>query len=90
MNCNSPTWILWRRFVYFLMARLDLILLLAFGTISLVTLATSVWCFRRALAVANQKDGDLRMFFWTVGMFVTLIISGLSAAYILLPILFGR
>ena len=72
------------------MARLDLILLLTVGFISIVTLATAVWCFRKALSVAHKKDGDLRMFFWAVGMFAALVVSGLSAAYILLPILFGR
>ncbi|MCC6397505.1 MAG: hypothetical protein IT282_10845 [Bacteroidetes bacterium] len=72
------------------MAGLDLILLLAFGTVSLGALAASFWCLRRAMAAATKKDGDIRMFFWTVGMFATLIVSGLSAAYILVPILFGR
>jgi len=72
------------------MARLDLILLLTVGFISILALATAVWCFRKALSVAHKKDGDLRMFFWAVGMFVALVVSGLSAAYILLPILFGR
>jgi len=70
------------------MARLDLILLLTVVFISILALATAVWCFRKALSVAHKKDGDLRMFFWAVGMFLALVVSGLSAAYILLPILF--
>jgi hypothetical protein len=70
------------------MAKLDLILFIAFGTLALVMFVMAVLCFRKALAVANQKDGDIKMFFWAVGTFISLIISGLSAAYILLPIIF--
>jgi hypothetical protein len=69
------------------MAKLDLILLLSFGTIAIVTLILAALCFRSALRVANKKDGDLKMFFWAVATFICLIISGLSAAYILLPII---
>lgn len=72
------------------MARMDLILLIVVSLIALLSLLTAVWCFRRALAVAHLKDGDLRMFFWTVGMFAALILSGLSTAYILIPIIFGK
>jgi len=76
------------------MARMDLILLAVFGTISIGFLAGAVWSFRKALSVAREKDGDLKMFFWAVGTFFGLIVSGLSAAYILVPILlhavFGR
>ena len=72
------------------MANLDLILLLSFGAVSLGAFAASFWCLRRAMAAAGKKDGDIRMFFWALGMFATLIVSGLSAAYILVPILFGR
>lgn len=70
------------------MARLDLILLLAFGFITILALTAAIWCFRKALAHARHKNGELPMFFWTVGMFASLIISGLSAAYILIPIVF--
>ena len=70
------------------MAKLDLILLLSFGLVSLVMLLVAVLSFRKALAVANQKDGDIKMFLWAVATFISLIISGLSAAYILLPIIF--
>ena len=72
------------------MGRLDLILLLSFGALTILGLAAAVWCFRKALSVAHKKDGDLLMFYWTVGMFAGLVISGLSAAYILIPIIFGR
>lgn len=70
------------------MAKLDIILLLSFGLISLVMLLVAVLSFRKALAVANHKDGDIKMFLWAVVTFISLIISGLSAAYVLLPILF--
>lgn len=75
-------------FVYWLMARLDLGLLIVFGVISLVTLTGAVLSFRKAMRVSGERDGDLKMFFWAAGSMVGLIISGLSAAYILLPILY--
>ncbi|HUI10459.1 MAG TPA: hypothetical protein VL221_09030 [Bacteroidota bacterium] len=70
------------------MARLDLILLVAFSSIALLATAGTVLMFRRALRVAGEKDGDLKMFFWAAGSMVCLIIAGMSAAYFLLPILF--
>jgi hypothetical protein len=69
------------------MARLDLILLVSFGAIAVITFVLAVLCFRKALKVSNQKDGDLKMFLWAVLTFMCLIISGLSAAYILIPII---
>jgi hypothetical protein len=70
------------------MGNLDIVLLLSFGFISLIMLSAAVLSFRKALAVSNQKDGDIKMFLWAVVTFISLIISGLSAAYILLPIIF--
>ena len=70
------------------MGRLDLILLIAFGTVTTVTLAIAIWCWRNALRQARRPDGELPMFFWALGMFAALIVSGLSLAYILIPILF--
>jgi len=72
------------------MARLDLILLVAFSSIALLASAGAVFAFRRALRVAGERDGDLKMFFWAAGSMLCLIIAGMSAAYILLPILFHR
>jgi hypothetical protein len=69
------------------MAKLDLILLVSFGAVALIALIAAVLSFRKALAVANQKDGDLKMFFWAAGSMVGLILAGVSFAYILLPIL---
>ena len=70
------------------MAKLDLVLFLVFGTITLLGLALSVLCFRSALRVSGKKDGDLQMFLWAFGSMIGLIIAGMSAAYIVLPILF--
>jgi hypothetical protein len=71
-------------------AKLDLILFIVFGIISLTALAAALWCFRKALRVSGEKDGDLKMFLWAMGTMFGLIISGMSAAYILLPIIFHR
>lgn len=72
------------------MARLDLMLLVGFGTIAVLSLAASYWCFRKALAAARAKDGEIRMFFWAAGLLVSLTLTGLSTGYFLLPIVFGR
>lgn len=73
-----------------LMAKLDLILFVVFGSISVIGITATVLCFRKALAVSGEKDGDLKMFFWACGSMLGLIISGLSTAYILLPIILHR
>jgi hypothetical protein len=69
------------------MAPLDKILSVVFGTLSLSSLVFAVWSFRKALRVSNEKNGDIKMFFWATGTLFGLMVSGLSAAYILLPIL---
>jgi len=69
------------------MPTLDLTLLIAFGTLFLAGLAAAVVCFRKSLRVSNERDGDLKMFFWALGGMVGLILAGMSAAYILLPII---
>jgi hypothetical protein len=68
------------------MAKLDLILTVAFGLISVAGLAAAIFAFRKAMRVANEKDGDLKMFFWAFGSMIALIVSGMTAAYILMPI----
>lgn len=72
------------------MAKLDLLLFVVFGLISLLSLTAAILCFRKALAVSGEKDGDLKMFFWAFGSMIGLIIAGMSAAYILLPIIMHR
>ncbi len=72
------------------MMNLDLILFVSFGLTSAVALTAAILCFRKALRVSGEKDGDLKMFFWACGSMVGLIISGMSAAYILLPIILHR
>ena len=74
--------------LYSSMAKLDLILFAAFGSIALLSLAGALLTFRQALRVSGERDGDLKMFFWAAGTMICLIIAGMSAAYILLPILF--
>ncbi len=68
----------------------DALLLVVFGILSLSTLLAAILCFRMALRVSGQRDGDLKMFAWAFGSLLGLIVSGMSAAYILIPILFGR
>jgi uncharacterized membrane protein YjfL (UPF0719 family) len=70
------------------MGKLDLILFSAFGSIAVLSLAGALLTFRQALRVSGERDGDLKMFLWAAGSMVCLIIAGMSAAYILLPILF--
>jgi hypothetical protein len=72
------------------MGKLDLTLLIFFGITSLSFLAGAIWCFRRALKVSAEKDGDFKMFLWALGTMFGLIISGMSAAYIVLPIILGN
>ncbi len=69
---------------------LDLILSIVFGTISATAFVLAVWCLRKALKVSGTRDGDLKMFVWAMGSMIGLIVSGMSAAYILLPILIHR
>jgi hypothetical protein len=70
------------------MAPLDRTLFIAFSAVAALALTLSVLCFRRALRVSGERDGDLKMFLWAAGGMLGLIISGMSAAYILIPILF--
>ncbi|MEW6510581.1 MAG: hypothetical protein AB1428_06420 [Bacteroidota bacterium] len=72
------------------MAKLDLLLFISFGILFLAGLTGAILSFRQALRVSGQRDGDLKMFFWASGSMICLIIAGMSAAYILLPILFHR
>jgi len=68
------------------MAPIDLALTIIFGFFSITGLITAALCFRKALKVAGERDGDLKMFFWTLGVLAGLIVSGMSAAYFLIPI----
>jgi hypothetical protein len=72
------------------MFNLDLVLSIVFGTISAAAFAAAVWCFLKALRISGTRDGDLKMFLWAMGTMIGLIVSGMSAAYILLPILLHR
>ncbi len=72
------------------MAPLDRILFIVFGLLSLAGFTAALLCFRKALRVSGERDGDLKMFFWAAGGLVGLVVSGMSAAYIILPILFHK
>jgi hypothetical protein len=69
------------------MGKLDLALTLIFTPLSLGACTFAVFCFRKALKVSGERDGDLKMFLWSAGSMVGLIVGGMIAAYILLPIL---
>ena len=73
-----------------LLANLDTILGVSFGVLATLSLLGAILCFRKALAAASHKDGELKMFFWATGTLIGLIVSGLSSAYILLPIIMNR
>ena len=45
------------------MGKLDLTLFIVFGSLFLLSLGAAVLCFRKALKVSGEKDGDLKMFF---------------------------
>jgi hypothetical protein len=70
------------------MASIDRMLFIVFGSIAALFLTFSILCFRKALRVSGEKDGDLKMFLWAAGGMFGLIVSGMSTAYILLPIIF--
>jgi len=72
------------------MAKLDLVLMIVFGSTTVLGLLCAVLCFRKSLRVANEKDGDLKMFFWSIGTMFGLIVAGASAGYILLPMILHR
>ena len=71
------------------MAPLDRILLIGFGSLAVIGVLAFVLCFRTALRVSGERDGDLKMFLWAAAGMVGLIIAGVSSAYILLPIIFN-
>jgi hypothetical protein len=71
------------------MAKLDAILFWGFLSLSLLGLAWSGFAFYRAFKNANfKKDPEgIRMFLWSAAGLFGLIVAGMSAAYILFPII---
>jgi hypothetical protein len=72
------------------MAKLDSILFWLFLSVIIISLSWSAFAFYRAFKNADyKKDPDgFKMFIWSVAGLAGLIIAGMSAAYILLPIIF--
>jgi hypothetical protein len=69
-------------------AILDKLLIWIFTGLSLLSLAWSIFAFYRAMKAVDLKDEGFRMFLWAAGGLVGLVVAGMSAAYILLPIIF--
>ena len=69
------------------MAKLDVLLFAVFGSLIVLGLTGAVLTFRQALRVSGHRDGDVKMFFWAAGTMLCLIMAGVSAAYIVLPII---
>jgi hypothetical protein len=69
------------------MGSLDRFIFIFFISISLLGLTLFVFSLRRALRAANEKDEGLRMFLWTVGALIGIILVGVSAIYFLIPII---
>ncbi|MBI5020587.1 MAG: hypothetical protein HZB59_04060 [Ignavibacteriales bacterium] len=72
------------------MAKFDNILFWLFLSVIIISLSWSAFAFYRAFKNADyRKDPDgFKMFIWSVAGLAGLIIAGMSAAYILLPIIF--
>ena len=70
------------------MARLDEILFWLFLTLTIVGIGWSGFAFYKALKWANPKDDPdgIRMFLWACAALVGLVLAGMSAAYVLFPI----
>jgi len=71
------------------MAKLDALLFWGFLLLSVLGLAWAGFAFYRAFKNADfKKDPEgLRMFLWSVAGLFGLIVAGMSAAYILFPII---
>ncbi len=72
------------------MAPLDNLLFWVFLSTTIVGLGWSAFAFSRAFRYASPKDDPdgVRMFFWACGGLAGLVFAGMSAAYILLPLIF--
>lgn len=68
------------------MGNLDKILFWFFGFICLGGIALFAFSLRNAMKSASRNDEGLRMFFWSVGVLVGLILTAGSLLYFLLPL----
>jgi hypothetical protein len=71
------------------MAKLDALLFWGFLSVGVLGLALAGFAFYRAFKNANfKKDPEgIRMFLWSAAGLLGLIVAGMSAAYILFPII---
>ncbi len=68
----------------------DRLLIVAFSSLTLLSLGLGGMCLYFAVQHANKKDGELKMAFWSFGALAGLVVAGLSVAYFLLPIFIKR
>lgn len=65
----------------------DNILLIVFGTLSVLGLAFGGLSLYFAIQQAKKKDGEVKMAFWAFGTLAGLVLAGMSFAYFIIPIL---
>ncbi|HAL55224.1 MAG TPA: hypothetical protein DCP63_01780 [Bacteroidetes bacterium] len=68
----------------------DNILLIVFGTLSILSLAFGGLCLFLAVQNAKKKDAEVRMALWSIGALAGLVFAGMSWAYFLIPIIVNR
>lgn len=68
----------------------DNILLIVFGTISGIGLIVAMVCLVFAVQSAKKSEGELKMALWSFGALAGLVLSGMSFAYFIIPILLNH
>lgn len=68
----------------------DNILLIVFGTISGLGLIAAMVCLVFAVKSAKKPEGELKMALWSFGALAGLVLSGMSFAYFIIPILLNH
>jgi predicted MFS family arabinose efflux permease len=71
---------------------MDGILLVVFGTLSILGLTFGSFCTWMAvrIAKANKKDADVAMALWSMGSVAGFAVGSMSFAYFVLPIIWDR
>lgn len=70
------------------MAPLDRLIFWSFAILSIAGIVIAAVSFRKALRAASRNDEGLRMFMWSVGTLVGLILAAASLLYFLLPLIY--